>query len=99
MAPVAVWWDTRLLEMKSAADVDAVVAAVTARRCSGAATGRSWSYSRALACVLARWLPSQPEDVDWRAGEIAVDSKARRHDQFPTRPRSARALADCRPSS
>jgi hypothetical protein len=44
-----------------------------------------------------------PEDVDWRAGEMAVRSKARRRDQLPLQAEVGEALAayltDGRPPS
>jgi site-specific recombinase XerD len=83
MPPVAAWRGTRLPATMSAADVDAVVSSCDRSTVSG-------RRDRAILVLLARLglrsgevAALRLEDVDWRAGEIAVRGKARRRDRLP----------------
>ena len=93
MPPVAVWRGSRLPQTMSAADVDAVVGSCDRSTVSG-------RRDRAILVLLARLglrsgevAALRLEDVDWRAGEIAVRGKARRRDRLPLPAEVGEALA------
>jgi integrase/recombinase XerD len=103
MPPVAVWRGARLPQTMSAADVDAVVGSCDRSTVSG-------RRDRAILVLLARLglrsgevAALRLEDVDWRAGQIAVRGKARRRDRLPLPAEVGEALAaylaDGRPRS
>jgi integrase/recombinase XerD len=93
MPPVAVWRGARLPATMSAADVDAVLGSCDCSTVSG-------RRDRAILVLLARLglrsgevAALRLEDVDWRAGEIAVRGKARRRDRLPLPAEVGEALA------
>lgn len=93
MPPVAVWRGARLPETMSAAEVDAVVGSCDRSTVPG-------RRDRAILVLLARLglrsgevAALRLEDVDWRAGEIAVRGKARRRDRLPLPAEVGEALA------
>ena len=83
MPPVAGWRGSRLPATMSPAQVDLLLASCDVSTASGL-------RDRAILALLARLGLRAGEvaalrlrDVDWRAGEILVRGKARRHDRLP----------------
>ncbi len=94
MPPVATWRGTSLPATLAQADVAALVAA-----CQGSTTSRR--RDRAVLVLLARLGLRAGEvaalelgDINWRAGEILVRGKARRHDRLPLPAEVGEALSD-----
>ncbi|MCA1680748.1 MAG: hypothetical protein LC777_18270 [Actinobacteria bacterium] len=90
---VAGWRDTEIPATISPGDVQRLLACVTGRRSAGRATTRfmlllAWLGLRSIEVA---WL--QLEDLDWRAGELVVRGKARRHDRLPLPAGVGEALA------
>jgi site-specific recombinase XerD len=103
MPPVAGWRDARLPATMSAAQVAAVLDSCDRSRPAGL-------RDFAVLCLLARLglrsaevAALQLTDVDWRAGELLVRGKARRHDRLPLTVEVGEAIAaylhDGRPTS
>ena len=89
-------YGARLPRYLAAGQVEALLEAVR----SGS-SARQWRRNHAMVLLQARLGLRAPEviaiqldDIDWRAGEITIRGKGKRHDRLPLQPDVGAALAD-----
>ena len=94
MAPVATWRGGRLPSAMSAVDVDKLLASCDRSTATGLRDHAIMVLLARLGLRSGEVAALELDDIDWRAGEIAVRGKARRRDRLPLLVEVGESLVD-----